>query len=508
MEIFPMSVIRRLAAATLLLSVIVGAAPLANGGPGADSGPVAARPGHVPTDLDVAHEAPSAAKIIGPDDRIQVERTTRYPFSTVAKLYSRFLDGSRIEGTCALVGRRHVLTAGHMVHDPKRGGFAVDLEVVLALELGNAPYGSAFGKVIHTFPQFVVARKRAYDVALVELDVDAGSEAGWLGLGVANDAGLTDWPVNNAGYPLDLTSGESMWYAGGDVAGVTGTQILLGDPFDATEGQTGSPLWQRNENNERIAVGVLVDEGKLFNVGTRITHEIYGYLTAWLDGFEAPADLLPKGTTTDLPFESPGGTEGTVSCDVRNRGDRRATVLVEAFLEDERMDRTLLGTVVTEIRPGRTVRVDIPALVPLDAPTGVRRVVVEVNGDFGSPESDRANNQDRGPLVYVLPDPADDLWTPVDVPSKQREKLRPAEEARYELRVTEAGQRLRVKLTGRKFRGDAVLVAPDGTQFEMDTRRNEKVVVDDAETGRWLVLVRNPSSARFARKFKLKLELR
>lgn len=498
----------------VVAAVALGAAMAGPVGPeraaAGDPSAATTRSGHAPASVARGEEPRAARKVVGDDDRIDVEATTRYPFSTVGKLYARFLDGSDVEATATLIGPRHAITAAHAVHDPGRGGDAFALELVLALERGEAPYGSLFGKRIHVLPKYRATLDQDHDVALIELDLAAGDEAGWLGLGVADDVGLLDWPVNTAGYPLGMSPAETMWYAGGAVRAVTERAILLGDALDASAGQDGSAVWQRGEGGERYVVGVLTRETQGRNAAVRVTHEIFGWLSAWLDGFEGPADLVAQGVATDLPFEVLPGDSGTVLVDVRNRGQRRATVTVDALLEAADGTRTRVGAAATSVRADETVRVDVPVALPDDVAVGARVVVAVVNGDRGAPESDGGNNESTGPVVYVMPEPPGDegFWPELALPAKQRERLAPGDEARYGLDVPEPGRTLKLRLRGQRFRGSAVLVGPDGEQLPFDTRRVRRAVVKDASPGRWLVLVRNPGSARRTRRFKLTAKLR
>lgn len=500
---------RQLGRGVMLALALGTLAVVARPGRGSDGTVPPPRAGHVPPTLPAGEEPERAAKVIGADDRILVEAPGRYPFSAVGKLYSTFVDGSTIEGTAVMVGPRHALTAAHVVHDPDRGGDATDLELVLALDAGDAPLGSAFGKRIQTFPRFVKRGDPRYDVALITLDVRAGDESGWFGLGVADDSALLSWPVNTAGYPTGLLPAASMWYAGDFPEAVTDSALLLGDSFDTSYGQAGSGVWRRDEKDDRFVVAVLTGETDQRNVAVRITHELFGHLAAWLDGFDGPADLAPQTIATDLPFEVRSSAEGTVTCEVVNRGLRRATVSVEAVLDRDGLTRDAIGSVTTDVRARDTVRVAVPVVVPVDAEVGPYDIVVVVNGDFGAPESDRDDNEGRGPAVYVAPAPPDSVdWLLAPLPAKLRQKLEPGGEARHVVEVSEPGRGLRVRFRGRRFQGEALLVGPDGSQYRLRTRGSRNVTVDDASPGSWRILVRNPSTAPKARAFRLKAKLR
>jgi len=77
--------------------------------------------------------------VIPPDDRVRIEDTTVYPYSSICKLIIYAPNGYVYVGTGFLVGSAdghgyHVLTAGHCVYGPDMGGWAVAIEVVPALD--------------------------------------------------------------------------------------------------------------------------------------------------------------------------------------------------------------------------------------------------------------------------------------------------------------------------------------------------------------------------------------
>ena len=45
------------------------------------------------------------------------------PYACIGMVIVEWQDGSESRGTCTLVGRNDILTAGHVIYDPSRGGW-------------------------------------------------------------------------------------------------------------------------------------------------------------------------------------------------------------------------------------------------------------------------------------------------------------------------------------------------------------------------------------------------
>jgi len=468
------------------------------------------RPGHKPQDIREAFELPSARKIFGGDDREPVSDTDVYPWTTVAKVYSTFPDGLSVTGSAVLVGESQALTAGHVVYDDRHGGWATDVEVIPGFDLGFAPFGSVYADEIRSFTGWIDDRDFAYDFALLDLDDTIGDLTGWMGLAARDDADLFDNLLNTAGYPTDLDDGEGMWYAADFAESIEPTAINLRGTFDAAQGQSGSGVWLR-ENDDRIVVGVVSTETRNHNVAARVTGDIFDVLDAWLDGFEGPADLSPIAVTTDLPFDVSEGDSGTVSCEIDNFGLRPATVEAEAFLHDASGDRHRMGSTFVTIGADDFEAVDIASVVPAGVPEGLYTIVVVVNADGTAPESDSSNNEAEGPDVSVTPATGGggggDYYEPLTLPAKVSGRLEANAVVRYRFDVTDPSQKIKFRLRGRNYLGFALVVRPDGSTFKLLRRTGHATVESQPQVGRWLVLVKQRYDAGRSRRFKLRIKI-
>src|SRR5688572_29170324 len=68
--------------------------------------------------------------IFGSDNRVSVGSTLEWPARSVTKLFVSWKNGQGGGCTGTLVGRRSVITAGHCVYNPDKGGWAASITAV------------------------------------------------------------------------------------------------------------------------------------------------------------------------------------------------------------------------------------------------------------------------------------------------------------------------------------------------------------------------------------------
>lgn len=85
--------------------------------------------------------------------------------------------------------------------------------------------------------------------------------------------------VNTSGYPADKRIG-TQWFNSGRIAEIGPRVVECG--LDTDEGQSGSPIFMRNENSERVVVAVHAYGGDSVNRGIRITDDVFDLFTSWL----------------------------------------------------------------------------------------------------------------------------------------------------------------------------------------------------------------------------------
>jgi hypothetical protein len=135
------------------------------------------------------------------------------PFRTNGKLFANFNGQLYTCSATVVPSRSHqvILTAGHCIHDPKRGGFADAVAFVPGYFAGYSPNGGWIGTRVVTTGQWTKRRNEKYDYAAIKLAGPQGKignvvgESG-LALGVRRKKKLLA-----LGYPSNLGGAQAMW---------------------------------------------------------------------------------------------------------------------------------------------------------------------------------------------------------------------------------------------------------------------------------------------------------
>ena len=216
--------------------------------------------------------------IIGLDDRQPVPSTTTFPFSAICCLLVTYPNGQTLPMTGWLFWYDIVITAGHVVYNSSKGGWATSITVIPGANGSSAPYGSAIGIMFASDAAWVNNGDRDYDWALIQISAGLGRSAGCFGLTYSNSS-YVDTTVTIAGYPYEYEKTREMWYMSGNI--ISNTANLLSYTIDTTEGQSGSPIYK----SDNIAIGIHTHgtHNGLFweNRGTRITQALYNYFVSF-----------------------------------------------------------------------------------------------------------------------------------------------------------------------------------------------------------------------------------
>lgn len=253
--------------------------------------------------------------VFWPDDRTRVSNTTSFPWSAVTRVQSTFRDGYKSQGSGALVGSKHVLTAGHMIYQSNHGGWATSVVVAPGQNGTTKPFGTAYGTQLRTWTGWTQYKNTSSDMGLVTLNKTIGHSTGWFGLkpnGIAAGTG-----VNTAGYPGDK-GGTSMYRAYGPVSYVSGGVAHYKGTLDSYPGQSGSPLWVYNSSTgSRHIVGVHAAQSSngTYNLGAVLTTAKYNTIVSWVNkdgGFRA-SSAQSSSASVSRQLVTSGGSAGNSS---------------------------------------------------------------------------------------------------------------------------------------------------------------------------------------------------
>ncbi len=189
----------------------------------------------------------SVSKIIGGDNRTQINNTAAYPWRAICYLESRWSDGRITTCSGALIGPRHVLTAAHCVYNSSARSWARSVTVVPGKSGTYEPYGRDSA---YYYRVFSPGSGVAGDIALLSLRSRIGARVGWFGYRSVNDAFFTNAFLNTAGYPGDRGGSTMVATAGYSIRSRAGQVIHW---LDTYFGQSGSSVWiQVGPNNRQI----------------------------------------------------------------------------------------------------------------------------------------------------------------------------------------------------------------------------------------------------------------
>lgn len=217
-------------------------------------------------------------RIVGvKDNRVLVADTTKFPFSAIVKLIVTFPDGTKAEGSGALIGPNKVLTADHVVYNEDFGGDAKKIEVLPGY---NNNYTSCKRTYVASFKHGAhqgCHKGAKCDVAVLTTKESLGCNTGWFGF-KRFEAGDLD-AVYIAGYPGDLSDGERMYFV------KTNANHLENDGFhnilsyrDWTYGgMSGGPIF----TSDYYIVGIHTNGSSTANYGVGICSELFTSIKAW-----------------------------------------------------------------------------------------------------------------------------------------------------------------------------------------------------------------------------------
>lgn len=403
-----------------------------------------------------------AESVFGSDDRVRVSDTAAEPWRSIGKV-TVTAEAGTFSATGFLVGPYHMLTAGHVVHDPAYGGdgWVEGLTVAFGKDGAIEPFGRARAVDFRAPDAWVADGETVADWALVTLDRSVGAHLGAFELAAHPDPGFYDGAfVTLAGYPGDLSGGRALYAAAGAIEDATAERLFYAGTLDTAGGQSGGPVWRSfSSTGRREAIGLHAtgvvdpDAPGAANGATRFTEARLTLIEEWIaeDAIAAPPVDRPDladadavtGTGTAAISATTVAAGGTLSLTLhpRNLGTAESgtyAITVHASANDEitPVDVVLGEVEAPALAPFETGEVSVPLEVPAAMPGGSYRIGWVLDSGDALAEFDETDNTALLPLsvsVTAMPDLMAEAVSPEDT------GWRPGEEIAVSWRIVNLG---------------------------------------------------------------------
>ncbi|MGL4695954.1 Ig-like domain-containing protein [Enterococcus larvae] len=236
----------------------------------------------IPESLEAASPASKKAArasnigIIGEDDRMKVEDTTLYPYSTVVKTVAVGNGHGGGQGSGSLISSDTVLTCAHAVFNAQNGFANVEVIPGAATSEPKQPFGRIVSKKVYVPKSYLTVQNRDNDIAVIKLETAIGNTTGWLGLAYFEGHEYYG-EFTQTGYP-GMFSGD-MYTETRETSLLSHSTEHFSSYFDSTSGNSGSPLYDSQQKVYGICISGDEYNGIFVNsVHSRVTKDKYAMI--------------------------------------------------------------------------------------------------------------------------------------------------------------------------------------------------------------------------------------
>jgi V8-like Glu-specific endopeptidase len=155
-----------------------------------------------------------------------------------------------------MIGRTHVLSAGHCIYSHEHGGWARDVLVIPGMHGDYCPVGGAWAKKLSSWRGWTQNGNHDWDMGVIELDRPSGDWSGYFGLATSSCSASINNIRNNTSYPpIAPFNGVTLAHRAGTADSCPNSNILwFNNP--SYGGMSGSPVY-RYDGEDRFVIGVL-----------------------------------------------------------------------------------------------------------------------------------------------------------------------------------------------------------------------------------------------------------
>lgn len=228
-------------------------------------------------------------------------------------------------GTAFLEGQNLAVSAGHVVYEDVTSGddyedsktnprFPDKIEFYFGCS-GNSDFsqGSSYkyyaeAKIVNIEYEYYTKQKSNQDWSAIQLDRNIGYLTGWYGK-IANyrNSGTN---IYSWGYPGDKTKG-TLWQTTGEINTIDNFKYYY--KMDTYHGQSGSPIFMKNSQNQVFVCRIHTTSGNTYNSGTIINSLIFAYLNSYVTSSDTSTPFYEY-----LELSSKGYNSGTYTILIQN----------------------------------------------------------------------------------------------------------------------------------------------------------------------------------------------
>jgi V8-like Glu-specific endopeptidase len=255
-----------------------------------------------------------APRDVGPVELLQpamsapslVASPSAYPSCVHGRILITWPNGAQGQGTGTLIDSKHVITAGHVVYQAAKGGWATSLTFDAGYDNGAIPFGSAVSPSgnawRHSWTNWTVDGDNTHDIGWFQVDRPVGALTGWHGYGYTTDCNfyLTTYHYTRS-YPGETPYTGLLMYQRSGTFDSCPTERETSFNLYSYGGESGAGYYYLNSNGSRYvrAIGSHRDSPTRAD-RVRLTETKFNDIIAGIAAARASAvDFTPVGVVID-----------------------------------------------------------------------------------------------------------------------------------------------------------------------------------------------------------------